>query len=156
MFSSDVWPPTGGYSITTLLMSTLIVTGIAMVLAVPLGLCSAVYLSEYAKPPHQVLKPILEILAGIPSVVVGVFALTFIAPEVVGRIFGEERGRTGSMMAAGRRGHPRHPAGRLGVRGRPAAVPCTLREASVGLGACGSTPPSGWCCRPPCPASWPP
>ena len=49
-----------------------------------------------------------------------VFALTFIAPEVVGRIFGEERGRTGSMMAAGiARGHPRHPAGRLRVGGRP-------------------------------------
>ena len=66
-------PRTGGYNITTLLVSTLIVTGIAMILAVPLGLCSAVYLSEYAKPrTRQVLKPILEVLAGIPSVVVGV------------------------------------------------------------------------------------
>ena len=138
VFSSDVWAPrTGGYSITTLLVSTLIVTGIAMILAVPLGLCSAVYLSEYAKPrTRQVLKPILEVLAGIPSVVVGVFALTFIAPEVVGRIFGEERGRTGSMMAAGLG---------VGILAIPlvasvsedalAAVPRTLREASVGLGA---------------------
>ncbi len=138
VFSSDVWSPrSDSYSITTLLVASLIVTGIAMLLAVPLGLASAIYLSEYAKPrTRRTLKPILEVLAGIPSVVVGVFALTFIAPEVVGRIFGEERGRTGSMMAAG--------IG-VGILAIPLvasvsedalnAVPRTLREASAGLGA---------------------
>jgi phosphate transport system permease protein len=138
VFSSDVWSPrSDSYSITTLLAASLIVTGIAMIVAVPLGLCSAVYLSEFARPRiRQTLKPILEVLAGIPSVVIGVFALTFIAPEVVGRVFGEEHGRTGSMMAAG--------IG-VGILSIPlvasvsedalAAVPRTLREASAGLGA---------------------
>jgi phosphate transport system permease protein len=138
VFDSDTWAPRqDSYSITTLLVATLIVTGIAMVVAVPLGLCSAVYLSEYARPRiRRTLKPILEILAGIPSVVIGVFALTFIAPEIVGRIFGEEHGRTGSMMAAG--------IG-VGILAIPLvasvsedalnAVPATLREASAGLGA---------------------
>ena len=57
------------YGIKTLIVGTLIVTGIAMVVAVPLGLGgSAVYLSEYARPRiRRTLKPILEVLAGIPS-----------------------------------------------------------------------------------------
>src|SRR5918994_5724762 len=69
VFSSDVWSPrSDSYSITTLLVASLIVTGIAMLLAVPLGLASAIYLSEYARPrTRRTLKPILEVLAGIPS-----------------------------------------------------------------------------------------
>jgi phosphate transport system permease protein len=135
---SDAWNPRAGdYSITTLLSGSLIVTGVAMVVAVPLGLGAAVYLSEYATPRlRSGLKPILEVLAGIPSVVLGFFALTFIAPEVVGRLFGEETGRGGSMLAAG-----------IGVgiltvplmasvsEDAMRAVPHALREASAGLGA---------------------
>jgi phosphate transport system permease protein len=135
---SDAWNPRAdGYSLTTLLVGSLIVTGVAMVVAVPLGLGAAVYLSEYASPRlRAALKPILEVLAGIPSVVLGFFALTWIAPNVVGRLFGEEAGRGGSMLAAG-----------IGVgiltiplvasvsEDAMRAVPLALREASAGLGA---------------------
>ena len=65
-----VWPLVGG---------TFLVTAIAMVVALPLGLASAIYLSEYA-PARGVLKPALEILAGIPTVIYGFFALVFITP----------------------------------------------------------------------------
>jgi phosphate transport system permease protein len=81
------YPRRGIYDIPSILIPTIIVTVVAMVVAGPMGLGAAIYLSEYATPRvRQWLKPILEILAGIPSVVLGFFALTWIAPEVVGRI----------------------------------------------------------------------
>jgi phosphate transport system permease protein len=137
VFGTDSWSPRfGEYSIATILMGSLIVTGIAMLVATPLGLGAAVYLSEYARPSiRTVLKPILEVLAGIPSVVLGVFALNFIAPDVVGTIFGEAHD-SGTMMAAG-----------IGVgiltiplvasvsEDAMRAVPNSLRQASAGLGA---------------------
>src|ERR687898_2057986 len=138
VFGSDSWAPRRDeFGITTILVGSLIVTGIAMLVAAPLGLGAAIYLSEYARPGiRTVLKPILEVLAGIPSVVLGVFALNWIAPEVVGTLFGEEHGRGGSMMAAG--------IG-VGILSIPLvasvsedamrAVPGSLREASAGVGA---------------------
>ena len=72
------------HSIWPLLSGTLRITVVAMFIALPLGLISAVYLSEYA--PERVrsfLKPILEILAGIPTVVLGYFALRFISPYLL-------------------------------------------------------------------------
>jgi len=130
-------PRQGAFGIRPLLMSSLIVTGIAMLVAVPLGLGAAIYLSEYARPRVRAwLKPILEVLAGVPSVVLGFFALGWIAPNVVGTLFGEEHGRSGSMAAAG-----------IGVgiltiplvasvsEDAMRAVPSALREASAGLGA---------------------
>ena len=90
---ADTWgqqgwfPRRGLYDIPTIVVPSLIVTGIAMVVAGPLGLSAAVYLSEYAsRRVRSWLKPALEILAGIPSVVLGFFALTWIAPNLVGRI----------------------------------------------------------------------
>ena len=90
---ADTWgqqgwfPRRGLYDIPTIVVSSLIVTGIAMVVAGPLGLGAAVYLSEYAgRRVRSWLKPALEILAGIPSVVLGFFALTWVAPNLVGRI----------------------------------------------------------------------
>ena len=90
---ADTWgqqgwfPRRGLYDIPTIVVPSLIVTGIAMVVAGPLGLGGAVYLSEYAnRRVRSWLKPALEILAGIPSVVLGFFALTWIAPNIVGRI----------------------------------------------------------------------
>jgi phosphate transport system permease protein len=138
VFGTDTWSPRfDEFSIVTIFMGSLIVTGIAMLVATPLGLGAAIYLSEYARPGiRTVLKPILEVLAGIPSVVLGVFALIWIAPEVVGRLFGEEHGRGGTMMAAG-----------IGVgiltipliasvsEDAMRSVPNSLRQASAGLGA---------------------
>ena len=138
VFGTSSWAPRfDQFSIATIFVGSLIVTGIAMIVATPLGLGAAIYLSEYARPGiRTVLKPILEVLAGIPSVVLAVFALVWIAPEVVGRFFGEEHGRGGSMMAAG-----------IGVgiltipliasvsEDAMRAVPNSLRQASAGLGA---------------------
>ena len=128
------FPRRGIYDIPTLLVASLIVTVIAMIVAAPLGLGAAIYLSEYARPSvRKVLKPTLEILAGIPSVVLGAFAIAFIAPNVVANIGGDSGG---SLMAAG-----------IGVgiltiplvasisEDAMRSVPNELREASTGLGA---------------------
>lgn len=69
------------YGIWPLLAGTLLVTVIAAVVALPLGLASAVYIAEYAPTKvRRVLKPFLELLAGVPTVVYGYFALTFVTP----------------------------------------------------------------------------
>ncbi len=132
---TDGWfPRRGQFDVKTLVVGSLVVAAIAMVIAVPVGLASAVYLSEYASPrARRILKPSLEVLAGIPSVVLGVFALTWISPEIMQRFWG-----TGafSMGAAGIA---------VGILTVPLvasvsedalrAVPTTLREASYGMGA---------------------
>ncbi|MFC2946769.1 phosphate ABC transporter permease subunit PstC [Virgibacillus sediminis] len=69
------------YGILPLISGTLLITGIAIVVAVPIGLASAIYLSEYAgERERRIIKPILEVLAGIPTIVYGFFALTFVTP----------------------------------------------------------------------------
>ncbi|MDP9023694.1 MAG: phosphate ABC transporter permease subunit PstC [Actinomycetota bacterium] len=88
------------YSIWPLLAGTLWVTAIAMAVAVPTGLAAAVYLSEYAGPRVRgAVKPTLEVLAGIPTVVYGYFALTFITPNVIEPLFGQVG--TFNVLAAG-------------------------------------------------------
>jgi phosphate transport system permease protein len=82
---STTWnPQLGGehsYGIWALISGTMLITVIAMAIALPLGLVTAIYLSEYAPSRvRDVLKPVLEILAGIPTVVYGFFALTVITP----------------------------------------------------------------------------
>jgi len=84
-FGSTVWNPllggTKSFGIWALICGTLLVTAIAMVIALPLGLITAIYLSEYApKRVRNVLKPVLEVLAGVPTVVYGFFALMTITP----------------------------------------------------------------------------
>ncbi len=78
------------------------VAGIALLVAVPLGLGAAIYLSEYASQRmRSVLKPILEILAGIPTVVFGFFALTFINPNIVRKLWPVGDVGAYSVLAAG-------------------------------------------------------
>lgn len=131
----DDWSPrSGNFSLKALLVATAIVTAIAMLIAMPLGLGSAIYLSEYANPKvRRTLKPILEVLAGIPSVVLGFFCVSFISPTIVQRFF--DAG-TFSLVSAG-----------IGVgiltvpliasvsEDAMRSVPNALREASYGLGA---------------------
>lgn len=78
------WLPFAGdpkYGIISLISGTLLVTLIATIVAVPIGLGAAIYLSEYATDRvRRIVKPILEILAGIPTIVYGFFALTFVTP----------------------------------------------------------------------------
>jgi phosphate transport system permease protein len=129
------FPRRGIFDITTLLLGTLIVTAIAMLLATPVGLASAIYISEYATPRvRRTVKPILEILAGIPSVVLGFFALTVITPDFIQRIWSDAS--VFNLAAAGVA---------VGILSVPLvasvsedamrAVPINLREASYGLGA---------------------
>ncbi|MBM7097613.1 phosphate ABC transporter permease subunit PstC [Bacillus sp. H-16] len=69
------------YSILPLIMGTMLTTIIAMFVAIPIGLTTAVYLSEYAsKSARKILKPMIEVLAGIPTIVYGFFAFTFVTP----------------------------------------------------------------------------
>ena len=136
LWSSTGWfPRRGAFDIKTIVVGTLLVAGIAMVVAAPLGLGAAMYLSEYARPRiRRTLKPIIEILASIPSVVLGFFALTFISPEIVGRIWSDAT--FFNMGAAGIA---------VGILVTPLvasiaedamrAVPLSLREASYGIGA---------------------
>ena len=72
-------PP--AFGVLPLIAGTLLVTGCACLVCIPFGLGSAIYLSEYARPrTRKYLKPLLEVLAGIPTVVYGYFALTFVTP----------------------------------------------------------------------------
>lgn len=84
--TGTTWQPKiEAFGILPLLTATLVTTTIAMLVALPLGLGVAIYLSEYASlKARSILKPILEILAGIPTVVYGYFALTFITPILRG------------------------------------------------------------------------
>ena len=76
-------PP--AFGVLPLIAGTLLVTGCACLVCIPFGLGSAIYLSEYARPrTRKYLKPLLEVLAGIPTVVYGYFALTFVTPLLQG------------------------------------------------------------------------
>ncbi|MBM3695362.1 MAG: phosphate ABC transporter permease subunit PstC [Actinobacteria bacterium] len=137
---SSLWtmgwfPRRGLFDVKTVLTGTLLIALVAMVVATPLGLGAAIYLSEYARPrARRWLKPILEVLAGIPSVVLGYFALTWISPNIVMRL--SSHAGVFSMAAAGIA---------VGILVTPLvasvsedamrAVPAALREASYGLGA---------------------
>ena len=84
-FASKEWYPffedDPDYGIWALVSGTLLIAVIAMIVAIPIGLASAIYLSEYASDRlRRVIKPILEVLAGIPTIVYGFFALTFVTP----------------------------------------------------------------------------
>ena len=81
LFGTRWQPQAADFGILPLLNATLTTTLFAMIVALPLGLGVAIYLSEYAtKRTRNLLKPVLEILAGIPTVVYGFFALTFMTP----------------------------------------------------------------------------
>ena len=127
------------FDLITIVMGSVLMGSIAMLVAVPLGLGTAVYLSEFAPTRvRKILKPIVEVLAGIPSVIVGYFALKFIAPNIVDPIFSPDQSR--NMVVAGLA---------IGVLVIPImasisedalrAVPSSLREASYGIGARKST-----------------
>ena len=79
-----VWQPVNdAYGVLPLLSASLMIAGIAAVVAIPLGLGSAIYLSEYAaEPVRRTVKPILELLAGMPTIVLGFFALDAITPAL--------------------------------------------------------------------------
>ena len=136
VFTSTKWQPhTGNFGIWPLFTSTLLTTTIAMAIAIPLGISVAIYLSEYAKPRlRSLLKPILEILAGIPTIVYGYFALTFMTP-LLRQIFGRDvvqiynTGSAGLVM-----GLLILPLITSMTEDALSAVPRSLREAAYGVG----------------------
>jgi phosphate transport system permease protein len=129
-------PKIGKFGVLPLLNSTIITSVIAIMVALPFGIATAIFLSEYASPKmRSVLKPILEILAGVPTVVYGYFALTFMTP-LLRSLFGSQNVDVYNMASAGLV---------MGIMILPlissmsedalSAVPRSLREAAYGLGA---------------------
>jgi len=135
LWASGWFPRRGRFQLLALAVHTLNVTAVAMLVAVPFGLGSAVYLSEYARSGvRRVLKPTLEILAGIPSVVLGFFALQFITPNIVRGLF--PGAQSANFLAAGIAvGILTIPLVASVSEDAMRAVPSSLREASYGLGA---------------------
>ena len=145
-FLGTVWNPvfssTGGgsgqYGLLPLLWGTTMIAAIAMLVALPVGLMAAIYLNQYASPRlRAVVKPIVEILAGIPTIVYGFFALTTVGPFLSG---------VGAMVGIDIRGTSALTAGLvMGIMIIPFIsslsddilnqVPASLRDGSYGLGA---------------------
>ena len=135
--TSTEWKPhIGKFGIWPLLNATLMTTVIAMLIAIPLGLAVAIYLSEYAKPGvRNTLKPILEVLAGIPTIVYGYFALTFMTP-LLREIFGRDVVQIYNTASAGLvMGILILPLITSMTEDALSAVPRSLREAAFGMGA---------------------
>ncbi len=136
-FTGTVWQPQiGAFGILPLVTATLSTTIFAMLIAVPLGLSVAIYLSEYASLRlRNIIKPTLEVLAGIPTVVYGYFALTFMTP-LLRSIFGKDVVDIYNTASAGIV---------MGILIMPlissmsedalSAVPRSLREAALSMGA---------------------
>ena len=128
----------GSFGFVPLFVGTLLISAVAMLIAVPIGLMSAIYMSEYASRRFRSLtKPVLEILAGVPTVVYGFFAALTVAPFI--RELGESIGLSVSSESALAAGAV------MGIMIIPfvmslsddiiKAVPDTMREASLGMGA---------------------
>jgi phosphate transport system permease protein len=136
--SGGKWTPLfepGSFGVRPLVVGTFLITGIALVVAAPLGLGAAIYLSEYANPrTRRVLKPVLEVLAGVPTIVFGYFALTFFTPEVL-RAIGFDVNQFNALSAGIILGVLVVPTIATLVEDAMAAVPQSLREGSAGLGA---------------------
>jgi phosphate transport system permease protein len=136
-FTSTRWQPQIlDFGIMPLVSATLMTTTFAMLISIPLGLSVAVYLSEYASPrARSLIKPVLEVLAGIPTIVYGYFALAFMTP-LLRSIFGSDIVDIYNTASAGIV---------MGILILPlvssmsedalSAVPRSLREAAYGLGA---------------------
>jgi phosphate transport system permease protein len=136
-FTGTAWQPQGGtFGIWPLILGTVYISVIAIVVAVPIGLSAAIYLSEYASPRVRgFFKPILEILVGIPTVVFGFFAVSFMTP-ILRSLFGSSVVGFFNVLSAGIV---------VGILIMPlvsslsedamAAVPDSLRQAAYAVGA---------------------
>lgn len=136
LWSSGWFPRRNLFDVKTIVAGTIIVSLIAMVVATPLGLGAALYLSEFARPrARRLLKPILETLASVPSVVMGFFALRVISPDLVQRFFGSDVPLFNLTAAGIAVGILVTPLVASVAEDAMHAVPSALREASFGLGA---------------------
>ncbi|MDA0815866.1 MAG: phosphate ABC transporter permease subunit PstC [Chloroflexi bacterium] len=133
------WAPqfaNSSFGVVPIVSATLLMSVLAMVLAIPLGVLAALYLSEYAHPSvRKVVKPVLEVLAGIPTVVYGYFALTFITPDLLRLIFGTSVGVFNVLAASMAVGVMILPLVASLSEDAMRSVPQSLREGAYGLGA---------------------
>jgi phosphate transport system permease protein len=133
------WSPLfepGSFGVVPLVSGTFLITGIALVVAVPLGLGAAIYLSEYARPRvRKTIKPVLELLAGVPTIVFGYFALTFFTPEILRDLFSMKVSIFNALSAGIVMGFMIIPTVASISEDSMSAVPGSLREGAFGLGA---------------------
>lgn len=145
-FFGTVWNPgfsttgnaEGSYGLLPLIWGTLMVSGIALIVAVPIGLMIAIYLAEYASSNLRAwAKPIIEVLAGIPTIVYGVFALMVIGPffKMVGESVGIDINATSALTAGFVMGIMIIPFVSSLSDDIITQVPRSLRDGSLGLGA---------------------
>ncbi len=124
------------FGVLPLITGTLLVTGLALIVAIPLGLGTAIYLAEYAKPGvRKVVKPFIELLAGVPTIVFGYFALTFFTPVVLNDFFGMDVPTFNALSAGIIMGFMVLPTVASISEDSMSAVPSSLREGAFGLGA---------------------
>jgi phosphate transport system permease protein len=133
------WTPLfepASFGVLPLVAGTLATTLIGMIVAIPLGLGAAVYLSEYARPRvRKTIKPALELLAGIPTIVFGYFALTFFTPEILRGVFNLNVGIFNALAAGIIIGFLIIPIVASISEDAMRSVPQSLREGAFGLGA---------------------
>jgi phosphate transport system permease protein len=124
------------FGVIPLVWGTLFLTGIGLIVAIPVGILSGMYLAEFApRRVRKVIKPILEVLAGVPTIVFGYFALTFFTPEVLRNALGIGVNQFNALSAGIILGILVVPTIATLVEDAMSAVPQSLREGSAGLGA---------------------
>lgn len=137
--SGTEWSPLfadPSFGVLPLVTGTLLVTGLALIVAIPLGLGTAIYLAEYAKPrTRRVVKPFIELLAGVPTIVFGYFALTFFTPVILNDLLGMEVPTFNALSAGIIMGFMVLPTVASISEDAMSAVPRSLREGAFGLGA---------------------
>ena len=132
----DFFATEGQFAVLPLVAGTAMTTVIALLVAVPLGLGAAMYLSEYASArTRKVLKPTVELLAGVPSVVYGFFALTFVTPTLLQDILNLEVGFTNALAAGLVLGVMIIPTVASLSEDALSAVPQAMRQGSLAMGA---------------------
>jgi len=137
--TGTVWTPlfaNGAYGVLPIVSATLLITALAMVVAIPLGLGAALYLSEYAgQRERKFFKPVLEVLAGVPTVVYGFFALSFVTPNVLEGLFRLDVGVFNALSAALVIGILIIPIVASLSEDALSAVPQSMRDGALALGA---------------------
>jgi phosphate transport system permease protein len=124
------------FGVLPLVWGTIYLSLIALAVAVPLGLLAAIYLSEYApNRVRKVVKPVLELLAGVPTIVFGYFALTYFSPTVLNDLLGIGVGVFNGLSAGLVMGLLVLPTIASVAEDAMSAVPASLREGAFGLGA---------------------
>jgi phosphate transport system permease protein len=124
------------FGVLPLVWGTVYLSLIALIVAVPLGLLTALYLSEYApRRVRKVVKPVLEVLAGVPTIVFGYFALTFLTPDVLRNVLHIDAGVYNGLSAGIIMGLLVLPTIASVAEDAMSAVPASLREGAFGLGA---------------------